>query len=162
MLSAYVEDYQRDWDTYLPYVMVAYRSAEHKTTGCTPNYLMFGREVSTLLDIMYEMPNTIKEIPKNQWVREMEELIEEADSVVRHTTERTMLRQKRHHDLKVSWQSFVPGDEVYVYFPVRKGGRSSKLSCILKGPFKVLERCTDVTYKVSCGYHGKSQVIHVD
>lgn len=130
MLSAFVEDYQRDWDTYLPYVMVAYRSAEHKTTGCTPNYLMFGREVSTLLDIMYEMPNTIKEIPKNQWVREMEELIEEADSVVRHTTERTMLRQKtdimtlRYHGkalflgTKYMCISLFEKEDVHQSFPV--------------------------------------------
>lgn len=45
MLSAYVNDHHKDWDKHLPYVMMAYRSAEHETTGYTPNYLMFGREV---------------------------------------------------------------------------------------------------------------------
>lgn len=31
--SAYVNDKHDDWDKYLPYVMMAYRSAEHETTG---------------------------------------------------------------------------------------------------------------------------------
>jgi hypothetical protein len=49
----------RDWDTHLPYLMMAYLSAEHETTGCTPNALMLGREVATPLNIMYQMPNDL-------------------------------------------------------------------------------------------------------
>ena len=30
---------------------MAYRAAEHETTGNTPNYMMLGREVTTPLDI---------------------------------------------------------------------------------------------------------------
>jgi hypothetical protein len=73
-----------------------------------------------------------------------------------------MLRQKRYHDLKLSWQKFENGDEAYVYFPVRKTEHSSKLTSYWRGPFKVLEKCTDVTYRVECGNKGKSQIIHVD
>ena len=67
MLSAYVSDHHRDWDEYLPYVMMAYRSAEQETTGCTPNRLMLGREVTTPLDIMYGLPHHSKRIPANEW-----------------------------------------------------------------------------------------------
>lgn len=73
-----------------------------------------------------------------------------------------MLRQKRYHDLKLSWQDFRENDEAYVYFPVKKVGLSSKLTSYWRGPFKVLEKCTDVTYKVNCGQRGKTQIIHVD
>ncbi|XP_052103673.1 uncharacterized protein LOC127737181 [Mytilus californianus] len=40
---------------------MAYRASEHETTGQTPNRLMFGRESTTPLDILYEMPPSIKE-----------------------------------------------------------------------------------------------------
>lgn len=53
MLSAYVNDHQTNWDESLPYVMQAYRSAVHETTGYTPNFLMLGRETTTPLDLMY-------------------------------------------------------------------------------------------------------------
>lgn len=53
MLRSYVNDHHSDWDDHLPFVMMAYRSVEHETTGCSPNYLMLGREVSTPLDLMY-------------------------------------------------------------------------------------------------------------
>lgn len=56
MLSANVNVHHSDWDEHLPYVMMASRTSLHETTGFTPNQLMLGREVSTPLDIMYEMP----------------------------------------------------------------------------------------------------------
>lgn len=39
---------------------MAYHSAVHETTGSTPNMLMLGREVSTPLDLMYELPSDMK------------------------------------------------------------------------------------------------------
>ena len=68
MLSNFVNDHHTDWDELIPYVLMAYRSCEHETTGLTPNMLMLGREVSTPLDIMYEMPHSIKPIPVHNWV----------------------------------------------------------------------------------------------
>jgi hypothetical protein len=37
MLSAFVNEHQSDWDEHLPYIAMAYRAAEHETTGNTPN-----------------------------------------------------------------------------------------------------------------------------
>ena len=47
MLTAYVSTNHKDWDDQLPFVMMAYRSSDHETTGMSPNMLMFGREFST-------------------------------------------------------------------------------------------------------------------
>ena len=67
MLSAFVNEHQNDWDEHLPYISMAYRAAEHETTGNTPNYMMLGREVTTQLDIQYCMPRSIAHIPQNRW-----------------------------------------------------------------------------------------------
>ena len=66
MVSAFVNENHRNWDKLLPYVMMAYRASEHKTTGMTPNKLMLGRETTTPLDIIYDMPPVMKTIPINQ------------------------------------------------------------------------------------------------
>ncbi|CAG2212110.1 unnamed protein product [Mytilus edulis] len=75
MLSAYVQEHQRDWDKYILFVMMAYRASEHDTTGQTPNRLMFGRDSTTPLDILYEMPPSIKGIPQYKWAWELKERI---------------------------------------------------------------------------------------
>jgi hypothetical protein len=44
------------------------------------------REVSTPIDIMYEIPPNVKTSPKNQWIWELKERMEEAHEKVRQNT----------------------------------------------------------------------------
>ena len=53
MLSKVVSKNQRDWDQYLPFLMLAYRSSIHETLGETSNFMMFGREVSMPVDLLF-------------------------------------------------------------------------------------------------------------
>lgn len=66
----------------MPYVMMTYMSAEHETTTLTPNMLILGRETSTPLDLMHEMPSSIKMKPANMWVCELRERLEDAHRIV--------------------------------------------------------------------------------
>ena len=157
MLSAFVSSNHKDWDEHLPYLMMAYRSTEHETTGMTPNMLMFGREVSTPLDLMFEMPSIVKAIPNNQWVWELQDRIESAHATVRKHTQQSMRRQKQLHDSRTSFEKFKVGDQVFVYFPVRPVGTSSKFPSYLRGPFKISGILSDVLYKVNCGRNGSDQ-----
>ncbi|XP_078334126.1 uncharacterized protein LOC144625791 [Crassostrea virginica] len=106
VLSAYVDEHHADWDEHLPYVMMAYRAAVHETTGTTPNKMMLGREVATPLDIVYEMPYSLKRIPQNRWVWELQEKLVEAHATVRKLIKDNMLRQEWYHNRKLNWQSF--------------------------------------------------------
>ena len=78
MLSAYVSNHQHDWDRYIPYVLMGYRSSLHESMGYSPNMLMLGREVATPLDIMYELPSTTKPTIINEYVWKLKETLEKA------------------------------------------------------------------------------------
>lgn len=43
-LSKFVADHQRDWDKYMPLLMMSYHSAEHENIKCSPANLMLGRK----------------------------------------------------------------------------------------------------------------------
>ena len=160
MLTAYVSTNHKDWDEQLPFVMMAYRSSDHETTGMSPNMFMFGREVSTPLDLMFEMPSLVKPIPNNQWVWELQDRIERAHATVRQYTQQSMRRQKQVHDSRISYEQFNTGDQVFVYFPIGQSGTSSKLTSFWRGPFSIVGKLSDVLYKVNCGRNGTVQVIH--
>ena len=51
MLTSFVSKNQKDWDKRLPLLMLAYRSAQHETTGVSPCKMMFGRYVSLPADL---------------------------------------------------------------------------------------------------------------
>jgi len=45
MLSHFVRKYARNWDDYVPYVVMAYRAVPHFFTKYFPYYLVFGRDM---------------------------------------------------------------------------------------------------------------------
>ncbi|MEW8486665.1 MAG: hypothetical protein AB2705_15900, partial [Candidatus Thiodiazotropha sp.] len=94
---------------------MANRSAAHGTTGLSPDLLMLGRETTMPLDIAFEMPPSIKQVPVNQWVWELKERLESAHTYIRQTTGESMRRQKKVMDRKQVYEVFKPGENVYVY-----------------------------------------------
>ena len=111
---------------------------------------------------MFDMPCSWKEVPKNDWVWILRDRMEHAHALVRRYAEGAMLRQKHYHDMKMSYERFNRGEDVYVYFPQRKAGCSPKFTSYWRGPFKVVAKISEVLYKVNCGRNGKEQVVHCD
>ncbi len=59
-LSIAVEEDKEKWDEHLLVLMVAYHLSVHDTTGFTPIYLMYGREIQLPLDVMFgQAPETM-------------------------------------------------------------------------------------------------------
>ena len=96
------------------------------------------------------------------WVWKLQENLEMAHAKIRQNISDNMKRQKRYHDENLSFETFEAGDKVYVYFPVKKVGCSSKLTSYWRGPYQVLDKLSDSLYKVNCGREGQVQVIHCD
>ena len=56
MLTKLVSEHQRDWDQYLQLAMWAYRSAPHASTGYSPSMMMYGREMTMPVDLVFGRP----------------------------------------------------------------------------------------------------------
>ncbi|CAG2204810.1 unnamed protein product [Mytilus edulis] len=117
----------------LPETERGQKSAQHETTGCTPNRMMLGREVATPVDLMYDVPDYLKKIPQNRWAWELQERMEEAHHFVRKHVGQEMVRQKKYYDKQLNWCKFRKDDQVYVFFPIRKAGHSPKFTSYWRG-----------------------------
>ena len=71
-------------------------------------------------------------------------------------------RQKRAYDTRCCGQEFHAGDKVWVFCPDRKKGISPKLSNQWVGPCTVLERLSDVVYRVRVLGRRKVVTLHRD
>ncbi|VDI40402.1 Hypothetical predicted protein [Mytilus galloprovincialis] len=134
----------------------------HSDQGRQYESRLFQEESTTPLDILYEMLSSIKGIPQHKWAWELKERLEDAHSFFMQRMPGEMRRQKRYHDLKLSYESFRSGDQVICLLPCKETGKSPKLTCFWRGPFTILEKSGDLTYKVDCGIQGTPQIIHVD
>lgn len=57
MLSTVVAENQADWDTHLPILLMAYRTAIHGNTGFTPFHILFGRSPKLPVDTILQGMN---------------------------------------------------------------------------------------------------------
>ncbi|KAK3728410.1 hypothetical protein QZH41_007793 [Actinostola sp. cb2023] len=164
MMAKFTAENQRDWDVHLPLLMMAYRTAVHETTGCTPSMLMLGREAAMPVDLLMGHPPEDPSGTANQseyagkLLKRMETVHRFARQHLKHETE----RQKRYYDHRgVRCNHFNRGDAVWLHNPKRKKGRSPKLqNDVYEGPFLVLSQLDDVTYRIQKGAKTKPKVVH--
>ncbi|KAK3083233.1 hypothetical protein FSP39_017411 [Pinctada imbricata] len=166
MLSAYVSIGQKDWDVWLPVLMMAYRSAVHSSTGVTPYKMMFGRETTLPIDLALGRPSKSPEqgekVKDLEYVGNLEEKLSEIHEFARKRLKVTSEAMRRKYDCKLSYVSYNEGDLVWVHTPTRTKGLSPKLQRPWTGPHSILRKINNVLFLVNCGSRKKSKVIHHD
>ena len=56
MMAKVVDVKQKKWVEFLPFVTAAYNSTVHGSTSFSPNFLLFGRELISSVDIAFGCP----------------------------------------------------------------------------------------------------------
>lgn len=155
---------QRDWDQHLPLVLWAYRTAVQESTKCTPAVLMFGHELRTPVDLVFGPPPEpeLEGAPGMDYLYSLRERLQLVHEETRKALSDAGLRQKRAYDSRCTGQDFAPGEQVWVYSPERKKGLSPKLMSQWVGPCTVLERLSDVVYRVRLIKRNRVVVLHRD
>jgi hypothetical protein len=67
---------------------------------------------------------------------------------------------KRRYDRNADVHGFQPGDAVWLYNPRVKKTLSPKLSRPWEGPYRVMERLTDVVYRIQRSPRSKARVVN--
>jgi len=101
MMGRMISDNQKEWDLLLTHVMAAYRASVHQSTGYTPNYLMFGREVRAPVDLVSDIPPEDPPASYDSFVTDLEDRKRQAYGLVRKNLGVTAERMKRQYDLRV-------------------------------------------------------------
>jgi len=164
MLSAFVNIRADDWDEHIPFLAMAYRSSVHSSTGCTPYAMLHGREVTLPVDLMYPSSADLKDAPgcHPEYVEWVKRAIQAAHSFAREHLGKAAVRQKRGYDARAKERDALPiGSLVRYYYPPLM--QTSKFARPWEGPYKVLEKTTEVDYRIqSVANPTKVKVVHFD
>lgn len=160
MLSLFVDENQTNWDLLLPYVMMAYRSSVHASTGFTPYKVVFGQEIVLPVDVMLNLGNGETFASASEYVAKLFDTLSTVVEAVKGHQLRASRRQKKNYDFKACCQYYVEGERVWVRSKARKRGLCPKLQRRFKGPYKIVERMTEVLYRVVPEKGGADVVIH--
>nr|GFC97267.1 putative reverse transcriptase domain-containing protein [Tanacetum cinerariifolium] len=145
MLRACAINFGKGWVNHLPFVKFSYNNSYHATIKAAPFEALYGRKCRS--------PVCWTEVGEAQILDP--KLIQETTEKIVQIKQRMQAardRQKSYADLKRKPMEFQVGDKVMLKVSSWKGvvrfGKRGKLNPRYVGPFKVLERVGDVTYKL--------------
>ena len=98
MLAMFVSREHDNWDDLLPFMVLAYNTTVHTSTGFTPYRLVFGEECSLPGNLVHRELRPGPDVGDYaSWVRQA---LYEAYDEVRAQQQRATPRQKRNYDSK--------------------------------------------------------------
>ena len=159
-LSKFADLNQKDWDMHIPYLLLAYRSAIHDTTGCSPARMMLGREVNLPIDLMFGRPEEEPAPTATDYANTLQNRLERVHNFARAHMQAKVDRMKQRYDLPQECQCLDPGDAAWLHNPQRKKGLSPKLQRPWQGPYIIIKRINDLVYRIQLGPHTKPKVVH--
>ena len=145
MLRSVVDDNQKDWDDCIPACLLAYRTSVHATTRLTPFFLMHGREAVLPIDIIFPRPPQEYKVA-TEYGQDMAERLDKAFAFVRDQQDKVIKRQVSMATEQFKDKPLTEGELVWYYSPQQQVGKSRKLRRGWRGPFKVVQVISEVTY----------------
>ena len=153
VISKYCANNPSSWDQMIHYLNFVYNMTVHKTTGQTPFSLVFGQECKYPVDLLLaKAPG--HEIANYEFTRWLNEQLREAHMNARETLG---YRQEKQNDLyqkNVFGDELKPGEKVWLFATQKTKSRKFFLPWI--GPYNIIERTSDVIYKISKDTNSKN------
>ena len=161
MLSMFVDEYGQTWEDHLPYVMMAYRSSIHDTTGLSPNMLMLAREVNLPLDLtMGPPPDQAGTVCRVTYVEWMREAISHAHNFVVEKLRSSLGHQKSCYDVSARPRRPHLGQWVWM-FSHAKANRKLELPWV--GPSLVVAKTKNhVNVVIQKDKNARLKTVHVN
>ena len=165
MLRAFVSNNKETWALWLPLLEWAYNASVHRSTGATPNFLMFGFEPRSPLDFLLPKEigrNEIKRSNSEDWLVKLQMFRDSARQAIAHAQH----HQARSYNKGRKALDLLVGDKVLVNPHslewVESRGEGAKLTPRWIGPFKILQKINPNVYRLRMGdnYPG-SPVINI-
>lgn len=161
MMAKVVDVKQKKWVDFLPFVTAAYNSTVHGSTSFSPNFLLFGRELVSAVDIAFGCSRP-PSCTVNDYAFYTRQRMAEAYALVRQHTQRRAEVNKRAYDSDAKLISFRPGDLVWYFCPRSRPGTSPKWSRFYSGPYHIVRKVNDVNYVIRLSQKSRSMIVHVN
>ena len=147
-VRCFVGKRQNDWDVYIPQLAGAIRATVNRSTGQTPNFMMFGREINIPADLMFASVMTEESMLVNEYIQQLVVSLKESHQIARKKLKETQKRMKKNYDLRILEKTYETGDKVYVQGEAVSQGICKKIAPPWKGPGIIIEKITPYLFRI--------------
>ena len=160
MLATVVKNH-KDWESHLRATCMAYNTSIQSTTGQSPFFLMFGRRARIPVDLLCGPGEAGEYVSINNYVSQQSKILQAAYHQVHTRMGLQQDRQKERYNRKRHGEPFKVGDSVMLYTLFIPRGRCKKLHCPWSGPYVILKKLSEVTYRIQrCHSRRQRMVVH--
>ena len=157
ILRTLVQENLTIWDTMLPIATYAYNTAYHRSIKESPFYLLYLRDPTFPFEVKkekvwYNIDDFKQEmaVKANRVYERCQQYLEEAKGM----TEKAQNKRAKIKPIQI-------GDRVYIR-RVPTAGTPSKLQPAYTGPFRVVEKVSDVVIRIRNIRTGNTKTLHTD
>ncbi|GFX38851.1 hypothetical protein TNCV_1890151 [Trichonephila clavipes] len=151
-LAIFVGDDHSSWYSKLPVIRFAMNTTVCDTTGHTPAYLLFGRELRTVDDVVQDFKSVVH---NDNFVAEITPYLKRFATITEDIRERIETKQdqrKKQYDKNRRPVYYSPGDKVWVTLhPISsaKNKKTSKFMPKRDGPYLILTQKSPTSYVIA-------------
>ncbi|CAF1037634.1 unnamed protein product [Didymodactylos carnosus] len=156
MLAIFAQNDKESWNIRLAQLALAIRAAISESTGQTPAFLMYGRELKLPLDLMYGPEvDVLDELRSSDEVRAYTErlkaILESAHESAKENLEIARENQKSSYDLHRKNIQFAVGEKVLMANTAGSAlGKwaTPKLAAKFVGPYRIARKIGPLDYEL--------------
>ncbi|GFT93695.1 retrovirus-related Pol polyprotein from transposon 412 [Trichonephila clavipes] len=151
-LAILVGEDHSNWHSKLPVIRFAMNTTVCDTTGHTPAYLLFGRELRTIDDVVQDFKSVVH---NDNFVAEITPYLKRFATITEDIRERIETKQdqrKKQYDKNRRPVYYSPGDKVWVTLhPISnaKNKKTSKFMPKRDGPYLILTQKSPTSYVIA-------------
>ena len=160
MLAMFVSQEHDNWDDLLPFMMLAYNTTVHTSTGYTPYRLVFGDECNLPGNLVHrELRADPPQGDPGTYASWVQQALYESYDEVRAQQQRATHRQKRNYDSKAVARAFPINCWTLRYYPP---ARKNKLCSPWIGPYKVVRAPMEWVVGIQLNADARIIYVHMD
>jgi transposase InsO family protein len=154
-----LERYQ-DWPSLLPYLCSVHNATPCRSTGLTPNYLTYGREIPSLTSALLHV-DSLPVSTASEYAAQIARNVQEAHEIAHENLKRNAAYTKRHYNRLKKPRLYSVNERVLVYTPRPESGVAPKFSRYFRQHGCIIQKCSDMYYRVRLD-SGRTMTVSVD
>jgi transposase InsO family protein len=167
MLASYINDYQNDWDRFLPVIQFNYNTTVNMATGYTPYFLMFGRQANRADQPEVETSNkkdlneyiqSFNNVMTNVWADTSHQILRNSKTMLQKQHPRDHLQYKEYKIGEFFFARRVPRRFYKNPFNEKVYKLNAKLQNRWTGPFIITKVISPVVYEADI--HNTKKMVH--
>ena len=160
MLTKYCNTQGKDWDEGVPLMLFAIREAPQESLGCSPNEILFGRDISGPLKLFYQsLLHDHNEQDLTVYVSKLKGKLSSISKFVKENLLSAQDKMKVTYDRNTQERVFSIGDEVLLFLPTHKPPFTNRF----EGPYTILDKKGKTNYVISTpDKRKKTRLVHIN